>query len=126
MYNDWLKSRQPGEKFLSEKKIHSVIRYFLSQYNIDNSKYIPNIECSLWNKNQDIKETLQYLKLAENLAIGTKRLSFYKLYKLYCEYAKKKPFKYITSKKYFENILRATIPKEYLSGDAVLADYWKL
>jgi len=126
LYNDWLKSRQPGEKFLSEKKIHSVIRYFLPQYNIDNSKYIPNIECSLWNKNQDIKETLQYLKFPSILAIGAKRLSFYKLYKLYCEYAKKKPFKYIASKKYFENILRTTIPKEYLSGDAVLADYWKL
>jgi len=126
LYNDWLKCRQPGEKFLSEKKIHSVIRYFLPQYYIDNSKYIPNIECSLWNKNQDIEETLQYLKETQKLGIGKKLLSFYKLYKLYCEFAKQKPFKYIASKKYFENILRTTIPKECLSGDAVLADYWKL
>jgi hypothetical protein len=98
----------------------------LPQYYIDNSKYIPNIECSLWNKNQDIEETLQYLKETQKLGIGKKLLSFYKLYKLYCEFAKQKPFKYIASKKYFENILRTTIPKECLSGDAVLADYWKL
>ena len=126
IYNDWLRSRQPGEKVLSEKKIHAIIQYFLPHYSICNFKYIPNIQCSLWDKNKDIEATLQYLKLAENLTINTKRLSFYKIYKLYCEYAKKRPFKYIASKKYFENQLRTTIPKECLSGDAILAAYWKL
>jgi hypothetical protein len=126
IYNDWLRSRQPGEKVLSEKKIHAIIQYFLPHYSICNFKYIPNIQCSLWDKNKDIEATLQYLKLAENLTINTKRLSFYKLYKLYCEYAKKRPFKYIASKKYFENQLRTTIPKESLSGEAILAAYWKL
>ena len=62
LYNDWLKCRQPGEKFLSEKKIHSVIRYFLPQYYIDNSKYIPNIECSLWNKIKILKRHYNILR----------------------------------------------------------------
>jgi len=126
LYNDWLMRRQPGEKFLSEKKILSVIQYFYPDYNISNSKYIPNIKCLLWDKNQDIEETLQYLKGEKKHVSSRKILSFYRLYELYCDYAKEKPLKYIASKKYFENSLRTTIPKDYLSGDAVLADYWKL
>ena len=126
LYNDWLMSRQPGEKFLSEKKILSVIQYFYPDYNIVNSKYIPNIACSLWNKNQDIETTLQYLKEWEIVGKESNLTSFYKLYELYCSHGQKKSLKYIVSKKYFENRLRATIPKNYLSGDAVLADYWKL
>ena len=84
------------------------------------------IKCLLWDKNQDIEETLQYLKGEKKHVSSRKILSFYRLYELYCDYAKEKPLKYIASKKYFENSLRTTIPKDYLSGDAVLADYWKL
>ena len=126
LYNDWLMRRQPAAKFLSEKKILSVIQYFYPDYSICNSKYIPNIACSLWNKNQDIETTLQYLKEWEIVGKESNLTSFYKLYELYCSYGQKKSLKYIVSKKYFENRLRATIPKNYLSGDAVLADYWKL
>lgn len=124
LYNDWLKSRQPGVKFLSEKKIKSIIQYFFPQYN--NSKFIHNIECTLWNKNQDIETTLQYLKEWKIVGKESNLTSFYKLYELYCSYGQKKSLKYIVSKKYFENRLRAIIPQNYLSGDAVLADYWKL
>ena len=125
LYNDWIKERLPNEKCLNEKKMFSIIQYFYPQYQIDNSKYIRNISCTLWNKSADIKKTLEYLK-CYYLPQKDKVVSFYDIYKSYCNYAKEYALKYIASKKYFEGELRKLIPSDFLSGDGIDYAFWKL
>jgi len=125
LYNDWIKERLPNEKCLNEKKMFSIIQYFYPQYQIDNSKYIRNISCTLWNKSADIKKTLEYLK-CYYLPQKDKVVSFYDIYKSYCNYAKEHALKYIASKKYFEGELRKLIPSDFLSGDGIDYAFWKL
>jgi len=125
LYNDWIKERLPHEKCLYEKRMFSIIQYFYPQYQIDNSKYIRNISCTLWDKGADIQKALAYLK-CYFLPEKGKVVSFYDIYKLYCEYTKQQNLKYIASKKYFEGELRKIIPSNFLSGDVIDYAFWKL
>ena len=121
IYKDWLKINHPREKCLQENKMMSLIQYFYPQYEICDQKYISNISSTLWNKKRDIRQTLEMLK---KTVVGSR--NFYQMYVIYCEYAKKKPFTYIVSKKYFENAIRELISPQYVVGDTIDEAYWSL
>ena len=84
-------------------------------------KYINNISSTLWNKKEDIKQSLHKMKQrfsdSQNL---------YQMYEFYCNFIKKEGFIYTAGKKYFENTIKEFISAEYFSGDTVITDYWKL
>ena len=80
-----------------------------------------NISSTLWNKE------------ARYSTIGVERmnksvvdpLNFYQIYEIYCAYAKKKPFTYVVSKKYFENAIRELVSSTYVVGDTISEMYWQ-
>ena len=46
-----------------ENEIIKIMRHFYPNIKIQDNKYIPNIQCILWNKNRDIDNALKFLKL---------------------------------------------------------------
>ena len=108
---------------INENKMHSLIKHFYPQYIIQGEKYILNIGSDLWDKEREITQFLNYLKISYPSASG-ETISFYKVYNLYCNYAKDAKFKYIPSKKYFEKIIQKIIPSEFLSEISILKEYW--
>ena len=120
IYKDWLKLNHPREKCLQENKMLSLIQYFYPRYEICEQKYILNISSTLWDKKQDIRQTLEMMKKSV-----VDPLNFYQIYEIYCAYAKKKPFTYVVSKKYFENAIRELVGPEYVLGDTISEMYWQ-
>ena len=90
---------------------------------IQGEKYILNIGSDLWDKEKEIRQFLEYLKIYYEATVED-ALSFYKVYILYCNYAKDVHFKYIPSKKYFEKIIQKIIPSEFLTEISILKEYW--
>ena len=121
IYKDWLKNNHPGVKYLPEHKMIALIQYFYSQHQITNEKYINNISSTLWNKKEDIKQSL--FKMKQRF---TDSQNLYQMYEFYCNFIKKEGFIYTAGKKYFENTIKELISVEYFSGDTVITDYWKL
>ena len=108
---------------ISEDRMLSLIKHFYPEYIIQGDKYILNIGCSLWNKEENIVHFIHQLKNKQ--IISQEPLSFYKMYELYCEYSHSKEIKYITSKQYFEKIIQKIIPSEFLSQTAILPIFWE-
>ena len=122
IYKDWLKIHHSRERYLQEHKMIALLQYFYPKYIITEQKYINNISCSLWDKKQDIQESIAYIK-KNGGAVGSQ--SFYQMYKLYCDTVKKIPHAYTVSKKYFESVIRIIIPSTYVLGDTIIESYWK-
>ena len=108
---------------IDETKMHSLIKHFYPHFMIQGEKYILNIGSDLWDKEKEIRQFLEYLKIYYEATVED-ALSFYKVYILYCNYAKDVHFKYIPSKKYFEKIIQKIIPSEFLTEISILKEYW--
>jgi hypothetical protein len=92
---------------ISEKKVIDIISYFLTDINICDDKYLLQISCSLWNKNEDIIRSVDnfILKMKEKFSnIAGKYIPVYDIYNFYCETFKES--KLIVKKKYFEKVLQ--------------------
>ena len=92
---------------ISEKKVIDIISYFLPDVNIYDNKYLLQISCSLWNKNDDIVCSVDnfILKMKKKFSnITGKYVPVYDIYNYYCETFKET--KQIAKKKYFEKVLQ--------------------
>lgn len=47
---------------ISEENVLKILKHFFPNIEIVEDKYIMNIACSLWNKNKDIEECLEFIK----------------------------------------------------------------
>jgi len=99
-----------------EKDILKLIRHFFSDIQVIENKYILNVTCnvSLWNKNENILESL-------DITNKNDIISFDDLYKNYTKYCQEKHF-LIVNKKYFEKYISYTL-KEYIVFDTFVS-YW--
>ena len=104
-----------------EKDVLKLIRHFFSDIQVIENKYILNVTChvSLWNKNENILESLNIFK--EQLTNKNDIISFDDLYKKYTKYCQEKHF-LIVNKKYFEKYISYTL-KEYIVFDTFVS-YW--
>ena len=119
MYKDWLKVNQPNVKCLPEHKMIALIQYFYPQCIITEGKYINNISSTLWDKKNDINQSLSAMKQC----FADSR-NLYQMYEFYCNYVKNRSYPYTASKKYFENTIKKCIPEKYFCGDTIMKDYW--
>ena len=104
-----------------------INHYFCPQVEIIDNKYISNIKCSLWSKNDDINEYLEQYKT--NKKEGEKQLiSFDELYQGYKLYFKAKgvveqKLLLVVSKHFFEKYVtnKLTI---YIQFDKFVSSDW--
>lgn len=113
---------------ISDKEIvKMVIHYFSPSVEVIDNKYITNIRCNLWSKNDDINEMLLNYKIQNNNIIN-ELISFDELYQNYKSFCQAKVvvdklFCPIVSKQFFEKFLSHFL-SEYVKFDKFISSEW--
>lgn len=88
---------------INEKTILDLIKHYYQDTYIEDEKYILHTRCKLWNKKQDIINSLQKYKLTSPSAeIYTEEVPINELYQFYCGIKNK----FVVSKRYFEKFIK--------------------
>ena len=123
LYTNWIKASNSATKPLTEKKMVTIIEHFYPNIEIKDKRYILNINCTLWNKKNDIRDSIEMMKTS--YVFFNQTASFLSIYEEYCKYTKKNFIPYIMGKKYFENIILNMIPSKFFSNNSVKSEYWE-
>jgi len=119
---------------ISDKDIIKMIHhYFSPQVEIIDNKYITNISCNLWSKQDDILNFLDVYKgSVNNIKKKNDLISFdelYKAYKSFCQAKqlvdKDKRLLPIVSKQFFEKIVCQEL-SEYIKYEKFVSSSWNL
>jgi hypothetical protein len=102
LFKIWSKSKNG----LTEENIIKILKYFFN-IEIIEDKYVLNITCNIWNKLNDIKNSIIYIK-QQLKETETHIISFDDLYNYYLKYCGNNLLKCIVSKRYFEKYLYKT------------------
>jgi hypothetical protein len=122
LYLDWINSKNIKIKGINEEKIQFLIEHF-SQKPIIDGKLISSIKCSLWDKQTEMENIIQQVKIDYNF-YKEYDVSIYTLYKDYCSKILESDGKKTVSKKYFEKYITRIIPAEYIKDNQLLKAYW--
>lgn len=106
LFKLWSKSKNINAKhFLTEETIIKILQHFFSLEIIDN-KFILNIISTNWNKINDIKNSMLFIKTEIiNNGKNNSLISFEDLYNYYNKYCVNKQLKLIISKRFFEKYI---------------------
>ena len=99
-----------------------LIEHFSKTPLID-GKMVPQIKCSLWDKQEEMREILNQLKIDYNF-YQEEDIAIFKLYKDYCKKILDTNSNKTVSKKYFEKYITKIIPSEYIKNNNLLKEYW--
>ena len=100
LFKMWSKSKN----VLTEENIIKVLKHFFSSEIIED-KYVLNIVSTIWNKSNDIENSILYIKeqIKENHKLSL--ISFDDLYNYYQQFCSNSSVKFVVSKRYFEKYL---------------------
>jgi hypothetical protein len=90
---------------ISEENVVKILKHFFPNIEIIEDKYILNVSCSLWNKNEDISQSFEYIKTQIKNNHTLALISFDDAYNYYYKYCNINSHKTIVSKRYFEKYL---------------------
>jgi len=114
---------------ISEEEIIKMIcHYFYPHVEVIDNKYITNIHCNLWSKQDDINEMLINYKEKKCYQIDSNLISFDDLYQSYKSYIHAKTmvdkgFRPIVSKHFFEKFLSNNLTT-YIKFDKFVSSEW--
>ena len=103
-----------------------LIRHLYPDVIIEEDKYILNMNCILWNKREEVINSLEVFRIicmemdSNDNGLKTTK-SLYMAYEYYSENNKNK---YTVSKKYFEKIAREIIDKKHVDEYGVISSSW--
>lgn len=103
--NSLFKSWNKNKTSLSEENIIKIIKHFFQTVEIVEEKYVLNIMSNLWNKMNDISNSLHYIKEQIKKNHMTSLIAFDDIYGYYQKYSSVNLKKIIVSKRYFEKYL---------------------
>ena len=90
-------------------------------------KYVLNVNCVLWNKNNDINQSFDYIRNQINNQINNENtmalISFDDAYNHYYKYCNMNSLKSIVSKRYFEKYLYYKL-SNYIVYDKFIETSW--
>jgi hypothetical protein len=88
---------------IDENSILDLIRHYYPDIFIDEDKYLLNTKCKLWNKKDDIINSLKKYKLiSPHVEIYTDEIPITEMYQIYCGNKNK----FTASKRYFEKFIK--------------------
>ena len=88
---------------ISEKNMLDLIKHYYPDTFIEDDKYILNANCVLWDKKQDIINSLKkYKSLEPNVDIYSFEIPINELYHFYCG----RKYRFTASKRYFEKFIK--------------------
>ena len=104
LFKKWI--NQKNKAILSENDLIKIIIHFFPNIEIVESKYILNINCSLWDKSFDIIASLEQLKESKHLEskhlVCNSLILIDDAYKYYLKYCRKNKSPMVSNKRYFE------------------------
>ena len=109
---------------ISETEIITILNYFMPNTEIVDNKTIQNISCEIWNKNEDVKLSLDFIREKYKMLDKKYRASFYDIYKEYCYLCENNEKQYIVNKIYFEKYILNNISGEFIDDDEFLNQKW--
>jgi hypothetical protein len=101
LFKLWSKSKS----VLSEEYILKIIKYFFSNIEIAEDKFILNITCNLWDKMGDINKSFTYIKNYIKTEHKLSLVSFDDIYSYYQSFCTINDLNFVVSKRYFEKYL---------------------
>jgi hypothetical protein len=100
LFKFWSKSKNG----LSEENIIKILKHFFSN-DIIEDKYILNVTSTIWNKSNDIDNSILFIKEQIKESHTLSLICFDDLYNYYQIYCNKNSIRFIVSKRYFEKYL---------------------
>jgi hypothetical protein len=101
LFKLWTKSKT----VLSDEYILKILKYFFSNVEIAEDKFVLNITSTLWDKIADINNSLSYIKNTIKTEHKLSLVSFDDIYSYYQNYCTINSMKFVVSKRYFEKYL---------------------
>jgi len=121
LYYNWMCAKNAKVTGINEEKMRFLIEHFAGSP--ITGKYVTDIKCSLWDKQAEMEDIINQLKVDYNFC-QEEDISIFKLYKDYCKKILDSPSKRTVSKKYFEKYISKIIPSEYINDNRLLKEYW--
>ena len=121
LYLKWMHEKDAKVNNINEEKMHFLIEHFAGSS--INGKFVTSIKCSLWDKQSEMRDVINQLKVEYNFC-QEEDIPIYKLYKDYCKIILDTTSKRTVSKKYFEKYISKIIPSEYIKDNQLLKEYW--
>ena len=127
LFKGWVTGRKAG-LIINEDVVLKVICHFYPEIVIEEDKYILHIKCNLWEKKNEILNSLEMFKYECNGKQQTIPSSLYEAYEFYSVKTNKsnnKKNQCIASKRYFEKVALEVISPENFDADGmIMASWW--
>jgi hypothetical protein len=104
-------------------RLLDVITYFYKP-EVIGSKTVRGIGSSVWDKRGGMQSALDHIRLKYAHEDRSTSVSFHCLYKVYCKIALDASANTV-SKHYFEKYIDQVVPKKYITGQKLKAEYWQ-
>lgn len=131
LFKHWVKVKADSETAMlsngniGEKYVIEILRHFLPDIEVVDEKYVLNVQCSLWDKGRDIKESFSHIKdVITSSQDCLTLISIDQAYNHYFKFCHVKSYKFIVSKKYFEKYLNYEIAQHIVYDKFIEADYF--
>ena len=126
LFKKW--SKQTSEMLMttgniSEENVIKILTHFFPFIEIIEDKYVLNIDCCLWNKNEDINNSFDYIKNQIKTEHKLTLISFDDAYNYYYKYCNVNSHKSIVSKRYFEKYLYFKL-SDYIIYEKFIEPSW--
>jgi hypothetical protein len=96
---------------ITEENVLKILTHFFPHVEIIENKYVLNVKCFVWNKNEEIEKSFVFIKsqIKNNHMLAL--ISFDDAYNYYYKFCNNQSNKLIVSKRYFEKYLYSKISK---------------
>lgn len=108
---------------ISEENVVKILKHFFPNIEIIEDKYVLNIYCTLWNKNNEISQSFDYIKTQIKKEHTLALISFDDAYNYYYKYCNINSYKSIVSKRYFEKYLYFKL-SDYIVYEKFIETSW--
>lgn len=109
---------------ISEENVIKILKHFFPNIEIVEDKYVLNVSCVLWDKNNEIELSFQYIKTQiKNNAETQALISFDDAYNHYYKYCNINSHKSVVSKRYFEKYLYFNL-SDYIVYERFIETSW--
>ena len=129
LFKNWLgKGKNHLTANLTDSLLIELIRHLYQDVIIEEDKYILNMSCLLWNKRDEVINSLEVFRMmcmemdTNNESSSGTTQSLYMAYEYYSENNKNT---YTVSKRYFEKIAREIIDKHVDEYGVISSSWWK-
>jgi hypothetical protein len=127
LFKSWSKntSNNLSNGTISEENILKILIHFYPHIEIIEDKYILNVTSNMWNKINDIDNSLIYMKQKISNDHNLDLISFDDAYNYYYKYCKLNSIQFLVSKHYFEKYLYFKI-SNYIVYEKFIKTTWFL